>query len=173
MRFGMFIHWGSVNLRGTEIGWSRGREITTDDYDRLYKEFNPALFDADEWVRTAKQAGMRYLIITAKHHDGFSLWDTEYSDYNIMNTPYGKDVVKTLAEECEKQGIEFGIYYSIADWYHPDNPVTHPNERYWIPYYREQENKTEENRESMARYVTFMKNQLKELIDSMTNLMYI
>ena len=165
MRFGMFIHWGPVTLRGTEIGWSRGREITTDDYDRLYKEFNPVLFDADEWVRTAKQAGMRYLIITAKHHDGFSLWDTEYSDYNIMNTPYGKDVLKALAEACEKQGIEFGIYYSIADWYHPDHPVNYPYEGYREDMRKSRE-LTEEERRSMARYVTFMKNQLRELIEN-------
>ena len=77
LRFGMFIHWGPVTLRGTEIGWSRGREVAKDNYDSLYREFNPFLFDADEWVQAARQAGMKYLIITAKHHDGFSLWDTE------------------------------------------------------------------------------------------------
>lgn len=165
MRFGMFIHWGPVTLRGREIGWSRGREVAIDDYDSLYKEFNPVLFDADEWVRVAKQAGMKYLIITAKHHDGFSLWDTAYSDYNIMNTPYGKDVLKALAEACEKQDIEFGIYYSIADWYHPDHPVKYPYEGYRGEM-RKSKELTEAERTSMGRYVTFMKNQLRELIEN-------
>src|SRR5882757_1743493 len=73
-RFGMFIHFGPVTLRGTEIGWSRNHEVPGDEYDSLYKEFNPALFNADEWVRTAKEAGMKYLCIVAKHHDGFCLW---------------------------------------------------------------------------------------------------
>lgn len=165
MRFGMFIHWGPVALRGTEISWSRGREVPIKDYDSLYKEFNPVLFDPVEWVETARRAGMKYLIITAKHHDGFSIWDTKYSDYNIMNTPYGKDVLKLLAEECEKQGIKFGIYYSIADWYHPDYPGEYPYEGYREDIRTSKEFSKDEH-QSMMQYITFMKNQLKELIDN-------
>lgn len=161
MRFGMFIHWGPVSLRGTEIGWSRGRELSKDDYDKLYKEFDPVLFDAAAWVETARQAGMKYLIITAKHHDGFSLWDTKYSEYDMMNTPFGMDILKMLAEECEKQGIEFGLYYSIADWYHKDYPAVYPSENS-----RDRGYKTETERASMSRYVSFMKSQLKELIEN-------
>jgi len=86
-RFGMFIHWGPVALRGTEIGWSRGKEVSFVEYDNLYKESNPVLFDPDKWAKTAKDAGMKYLTITAKHHDGFCLWPTQFSDYNIMNSP--------------------------------------------------------------------------------------
>ncbi|MFH5886078.1 alpha-L-fucosidase [Halalkalibaculum sp. DA3122] len=160
MRFGMFIHWGPVTLRGTEIGWSRGEEVPINEYDKLYKEFNPVLFDAEEWVRTAKQAGMKYLIITSKHHDGFSIWDSNVSDYDIMDTPYGKDVLKALSEECEKQGIEFGVYYSIADWYHPDYPV---NQRSVKPAY--QSASEIEKREAMAEYVSYMKEQLRELVE--------
>jgi len=89
-RFGMFIHWGPVTLRGTEIGWSRGNQVQVEDYDNLYKEFNPVLFDADAWVKTAKDAGMKYLTITARHHDGFCLWPSAYTDYNISNTPIKK-----------------------------------------------------------------------------------
>jgi len=89
-RFGMFIHWGPVNLRGTEIGWSRGNSVDTADYDNLYKEFNPVLFNADAWVLAAKNAGMKYLTITAKHHDGFCLWPSKYTDYDIMSSPYKK-----------------------------------------------------------------------------------
>ena len=105
MRFGMFIHWGPVSLRGTEIGWSRGREVPIEEYDNLYKEFNPVLFNAAEWVSTAKNAGMKYIIITSRHHDGFSLWDSQYTDYDMAATPYGKGVLKALADECRKQGV--------------------------------------------------------------------
>ena len=116
MRFGIFIHWGPVSLRGTEIGWSRGREVPTAEYDNLYKEFDPVLFNADDWVKTAKDAGMKYLTITARHHDGFCLWPTKFTDYNIMNTPYKKDIVNALMQACKKQGIKFCIYYSVLDW---------------------------------------------------------
>ena len=120
MRFGMFIHWGPVTLRGAEIGWSRGPQVRIDDYDSLYREFNPALFNAREWVSTAKAAGMKYLVITSKHHDGFCLWDSKYTDYDIANTPFHRDVLKELSEECQRQGIMFCTYYSILDWHHPD-----------------------------------------------------
>ena len=76
MRFGMFIHWGPVSLKGTEIGWSRGKQIPIEEYDNLYKHFNPVDFDAEAWARTAKAAGMKYMVITSKHHDGFCLWDS-------------------------------------------------------------------------------------------------
>jgi len=151
-RFGMFIHWGPVSLRGTEIGWSRDREVPKEDYDSLYKEFNPVLFDADQWVRTAKAAGMKYLTITARHHDGFSIWPSEFTDYDIMNTPYKKDILDALNKACKKHGIEFCIYYSILDWYHPDYPIHSAHTKEVDP------------EAEMDAYVTFMKNQLKELI---------
>ncbi len=161
-RFGMFIHWGPVALRGTEIGWSRTREVLAEDYDNLYKEFNPILFNAAEWVQTAKQAGMKYIVLTTRHHDGFSLWDSEYSDYDMTNTPYGKGVVKELAEECKKQGLDFGFYYSILDWWHPDYPKTRT-----ATYYERNspENIPMADRGNMVSYVQYMKNQLKELIE--------
>jgi alpha-L-fucosidase len=123
-RFGMFIHWGPVSLKGTEIGWSRGREITFEEYDNLYKQFNPASFDPESWVSVAKAAGMKYIILTTKHHDGFCLWNTRQTDFNIMNSPMGRDVVKELSEACKKQGLAFGTYYSTTDWHHPDFPLT-------------------------------------------------
>jgi hypothetical protein len=86
-RFGMFIHWGPVSLKGTEIGWSRGQQVPVEEYDNLYKQFNPTKFNADEWVAVAKAAGMKYIVLTTKHHDGFCLWDTKQTDYNIMNSP--------------------------------------------------------------------------------------
>lgn len=152
LRFGMFIHWGPVALRGTEIGWSRGNQVPAGEYDSLYLEFNPVLFDADAWVKTAKDAGMKYLTITARHHDGFCLWPTAFTKYNIMATPYKKDIVGALAAACKKQGIKFCIYYTILDWYHPDYPIHKPGSNDIDP------------KADMGRYVAFMKNQLKELV---------
>ena len=125
-RFGMFIHWGPVSLTAKEIGWSRGAQTPIEVYDNLYKQFNPAKFNADEWVSVAKAGGMKYMVLTTKHHDGFCLWDTKLTDYNIMNSPFRRDVVKELASACKKQGIGFGTYYSVCDWHHPDFPLTSP-----------------------------------------------
>jgi alpha-L-fucosidase len=127
LRFGMFIHWGPVSLTGKEISWSRGKETPVEVYDNLYKEFNPTNFNADEWVRIARAAGMKYIVLTAKHHDGFCLWDTKLTDYNIMHSPFHRDVVKELANACKKQGIEFGAYYSVPDWYDTNWPTTGPH----------------------------------------------
>jgi len=126
MRFGMFIHWGPVSLTHREIGWSRGGETPITVYDNLYKKFNPAKFNADEWAAIAKSAGMKYVVLTTKHHDGFCLFDTKQTDYNIMNTPFGRNVTKELAVACRKQGLGFGAYYSVCDWHHPDFPLTSP-----------------------------------------------
>ncbi len=128
-KFGLFIHWGPVSLKGTEIGWSRGGErrgregkgeIPADVYDNLYKQFNPVEFDAEEWVSIAKEAGMKYLVFTTKHHDGFSMFDTKLSDYKITNSPFNRDVTKELADACHEAGIRLGFYHSPVDWYHPD-----------------------------------------------------
>jgi len=151
-RFGMFIHWGPVSLKGTEIGWSRGAEVPGAEYDQLYNRFNPTLFDADAWVQIAKQAGMKYLVITSKHHDGFSIWDTKLSGYNIMNTPFHRDVLKELAAACRKHGIVFCTYHSILDWYHPAYPLGSPG------------GKTAKPSPNMDRYVAFLKGQVAELI---------
>ena len=160
-RFGMFIHWGPVTLRGEEIGWSRKRQIPAVDYDNLYKEFNPILFNAEEWVKIAKDAGMKYMVLTTRHHDGFSLWDSQFSDYDMANTPYGKGIVKSLADECKKQGLDFGIYYSILDWWHPDYPMT----RTETTYERASDKPiAPEVKARLLRYEQFMRNQLKELI---------
>ena len=126
LRFGMFIHWGPVSLTGKEIGWSRGAGTPVNVYDNLYHEFNPTNFNADEWVSIAKAAGMKYIVLTTKHHDGFCLWDTKLTDYNIMHTPFHRDVVKELAAACKKQDIEFGAYYSTCDWYNTNWPATSP-----------------------------------------------
>ncbi len=130
-RFGMFIHWGPVSLRGTEIGWSRGGErrgwdgggtgeVPVDEYDNLCTRFNPVKFDADEWVSIAKDAGMKYMVFTTKHHDGFCMFDSGLTDYKITNSPFRRDVVKELADACHRGGMRLGFYYSPVDWHHPD-----------------------------------------------------
>ena len=98
MRFGMFIHWGPVSIKGTEIGWSRGAQVPTDEYDQLYRQFNPTQFNAQDWVRVAKAAGMKYLVITSKHHDGFCLWPSQYTEYLVGNTPFQRDVLQEVTQ---------------------------------------------------------------------------
>lgn len=151
-RFGMFIHWGPVALRGTEIGWSRGTNVPVNDYDNLYKEFNPMLFNAESWVKTAKDAGMKYLTITAKHHDGFCLWPTKFSEYNIMNSPYKKDIVGELAKACKKYGIKFCVYFTVLDWHDTNYPVNLPD------------GKVTNTNADMNKFVSTMKNQLQEIV---------
>jgi alpha-L-fucosidase len=128
-RFGLFIHWGPVSLKGTEISWSRANTnplcpnkgpIPVEVYDNLYKEFNPTLFDADAWAGVAKDAGMRYVVLTAKHCDGFCLWPTETIDYHIGRTPFRRDICGELAAAVRKAGLRIGWYYSPMDWRDPD-----------------------------------------------------
>ncbi|HLU92658.1 MAG TPA: alpha-L-fucosidase [Membranihabitans sp.] len=153
LKFGMFIHWGPVSLRGTEIGWSRGRDVPIAEYDNLYTEFNPVLFDADSWVKTAKDAGMKYIIFTSKHHDGFSMWPSDYTDYDIGSSPFGRDVLQELADACKKYDIELGFYHSIADWHHP----------HYTTRYGGDTRPVEDS--NMDIYLKYLKNQVRELVE--------
>ena len=129
-KFGMFIHWGVYavpagewegNIYAGISEWLMAHaDIPAYDYVELPSKFNPVQFDAAQWVRIAKDAGMKYLVITSKHHDGFCMFDSKVTDYDIVDaTPYGKDVLKPLSRECKKAGIKFCVYYSILDWHHP------------------------------------------------------
>ena len=151
-RFGMFVHWGPVALAGTTIGWSRGKEIPIEEYDQLYKRFNPTEFDAEQWVRIAKNAGMKYLVITSKHHDGFCLWPSKYTDYHIGKTPFKRDVLKELRAACDDNGVQFGTYYSLLDWRDPDYPLGSPG------------GSTKKDHADMPRFFQLIRNQTKELI---------
>ncbi|MBX2844104.1 MAG: alpha-L-fucosidase [Flammeovirgaceae bacterium] len=126
-KFGMFVHWGVYSVMGG--GGDKGiaewimnqKQIPIKEYEKLPDFFNPLAFDAKEWVSMVKEAGIKYITITSKHHDGFAMYDSKVSDYNIVDqTPYGKDVLKSLKEECDKQGIKLFFYYSQLDWHHPD-----------------------------------------------------
>lgn len=120
-KFGMFIHWGVYSILGDGEWVMNNQGIPINIYEKLPAMFNPIDFNAQEWVSFAKSAGMNYITITSKHHDGFAMFDSKVSDYNIVDaTPYGKDVIKELADECAKQGLRFYVYYSQLDWHHPD-----------------------------------------------------
>jgi alpha-L-fucosidase len=151
-RFGMFIHWGPVSIKGTEIGWSRGKEWTIEEYDGLYKQFNPVKFNALEWVKIAKAAGMKYIVFTSKHHDGFCMWDTKYTDFNIMNSPFHRDVMKELSEACKEEGMALGFYHSTCDWHNPDFPLTSPG------------GSVKREVSNLDRYTEYLKNQSAEIL---------
>ncbi|MEQ9290263.1 MAG: alpha-L-fucosidase [Cyclobacteriaceae bacterium] len=166
-RVGMFIHWG---IYSAIAGIHNGQEVSglsswimelghipTSEYKKYGEKFNPINFDADEWVRTAKNAGMKYIVITSKHHEGFGLWDSNVSDYDVMDfTPYKKDILKSLSNACKKQGIKFGLYYSILDWHHQDAQANS---------YMIKKSERPDNKMRFARYFEdYMKPQLKEII---------
>ena len=151
-RFGMFIHWGPVSLKGTEIGWSRGAEVPIEEYDNLYKQFNPVKFDPDRWCEIAKAAGMKYIVLTTKHHDGFCLFNTKQTDYNVMQSAYGRDVTGELAAACRRHGLRFGTYYSVCDWHHPAFPFGSPG------------GTTAKPSPDLEAYTRYLKAQVRELI---------
>jgi hypothetical protein len=120
-RLGLFIHWGPSSLTGEEIGWSRGREVPTDRYDRLYREFNPTEFDARRMVGLARRMGARYVVLTTKHHDGFCMFHSDLTDYDIAATPFERDITAELIAACQQAGLRFGAYYSPRDFYYLDH----------------------------------------------------
>jgi alpha-L-fucosidase len=120
-KFGMFIHWGVYSVLGDGEWVFHNRKLPLQAYERLPKFFDPEKFDARTWVALAKAAGMKYITITSRHHDGFAMFDSKVSDWNIVQrTPYGKDPLKLLADECHRQGVKLFFYYSQLDWHHPD-----------------------------------------------------
>ena len=155
MRFGMFIHWGPFSIPGSGEWVMNQRNITVKNYTRLEDFFNPINFDAAKYVSVAKNAGMKYITLITRHHDGFSMWDTKYSDFNIMHTPYKKDIVKLIADECHKQGIKLVLYYSLLDWRRDDY-------QYWTGNTGQGTGRTV--RGDWNNYIKFMKNQLTELL---------
>ena len=151
-RFGMFIHWGVSSVLGEEIGWAlSGKDAYV--YRQNMNKFNPVKFDAAAVVKLAKDAGMKYITFTTRHHDSFSMFDTKYSDWGIMNTPYAKDVLRMLADECRKQDIRLFCYYSLTDFYRPDYCQGNVKKGTGI--------KGECN---WDEYIQFMKNQLTEIL---------
>ena len=165
-RFGMFIHWGLYSIpagewlggpgKGTgHAEWIRDTaQIPVEEYDKLKEQFNPVKFDADAWVSAAAGAGMKYVCITTKHHDGFCLFDTKQTDWSVMHTPFHRDIMQEMAAACRKNGITPCWYYSIMDWHHPDYLPRRP----W-----EQATRSTEGAD-FERYNTYLKNQVTELL---------
>ena len=154
-KFGMFIHWGFYSLFGVQEQVFARNDMPREEYESAMYRFNPTEYDPEKWVLLAKEAGMKYICFTTKHHDGFCMWDTKYTDYNIMNTPYGKDVLRMLADACHKHGLGLSLYYSNPDWNHENgnNPLsTHQ----WKakPY----------QPDNHEKYGEFVKNQVRELL---------
>ena len=154
-KFGMFIHWGASSVLGDGEWVMNNRNIKVDQYFKLQNIFNPQEFDAVKWVGTAKAAGMKYITFVSRHHDSFSNWDTKQSDWKITNTPYGKDVLKALAEECKKQDIKLFLYYSTLDWSRNDY-------HYKTGRTGQGTGRTEQG--EWNQYIAFMKAQLTELL---------
>lgn len=157
-RFGMFIHWGlyAIPARGE---WVRSVErISKEDYMPYFHQFDPVDFDPKQWAKAAKNAGMKYVVLTAKHHDGFCLFDSQYTDFKSTNTPFGRDIVKEFVEAVREEGLKVGLYFSLLDWYHEDYPHygdrNHPM--------RDDPAYSNEGRD-FDRYLTYMHNQVREL----------
>lgn len=161
-RFGMFIHWGLYSI---PAGYWKGKtvpgaaewlqytaQVPPAEYEPLREQFNPVKFDARKWVRIAKAAGMKYIVITSKHHEGFGMWPSKQGDWNIGHTAFKRDPLKELADACKKEGLRLCFYHSIMDWHHPD----------YLP--RKPWDRRDASTANMDRYVAYMKAQLKELL---------
>jgi alpha-L-fucosidase len=160
-RFGMFIHWGLYAIPEGEWNGKKNyaewiltnAQIPVSEYEKFAPQFNPTEFNAAAWVKMAKDAGMKYIVITSKHHDGFCLYDSNATDYDIINaSPFKRDFLKELTEECEKQGIRMCFYYSIMDWHHPD----------YLPR-RDWEDRPEDGAD-FQKYIDYMTAQVTELV---------
>ncbi len=158
-RFGMFIHWGLYALPARHEWVKSNERISDADYQKYFDRFNPDLYNPVEWVRAAKAAGMKYIVITSKHHEGFCLWDSKYTDYKAPNTPYGKDLLKPLVEAARAEGIKIGFYYSLLDWHHPDYTVDR-----FHPMRDNKEFVEKAKARDMAKYREYLYNQVRELM---------
>ena len=167
-KFGMFIHWGAYTVAGAEASWPimapglseamfvTPSNITEAEYVGLPEKFDPVGFDADEWVKTAQNAGMRYMVITAKHHDGFCMFDAPGTDYKITNTPFARDVCKELADACARHNMKLGFYYSPPDMHHPGyRDISKPSTQNWLG---------EPNRPEWGSYLDYMESHIRKLL---------
>jgi alpha-L-fucosidase len=160
-RFGMFIHWGLYALPARHEWVKNGERMTNEQYQKYFELFDPDLYNPKEWARMAKAAGMRYVVLTAKHHEGFCLWDSKYTDYKATNTPFGKDLIKEYVEAFRAEGLKVGFYYSLIDWHHPDYTIdrVHPQRQESDADYA----KLNAGKD-MNKYREYLKNQVRELL---------
>ena len=154
-KFGMFIHWGIYALTGLQDQAIVRYDLDKPSYESLIHSFNPVDYDPEKWVLLAKKAGMKYICFTTKHHDGFCMWDTKYTDYNVMNTPYGKDVLKLLSDACQKHGMLLSLYYSNPDW-HCEYGYNPESSHQWLA--------VNKDTPDIEKYKEYVKNQVTELL---------
>ena len=160
-RFGMFIHWGLYALPARHEWVKNAERLTNEDYQKYFDNFNPDLYNPREWAKMAKAAGMKYAVITTKHHEGFCLFDSKFTDYKAPNTPVGKDLLKEWVEAFRAEGLQIGFYYSLIDWHHPDFTVDRNH-----PQRTDDKAKLAEfnkNRD-MSKYREYLHNQVRELM---------
>ncbi len=158
-RFGMFIHWGLYALPARHEWVKRYERLTNEEYQKYFEVFNPDLFNPKEWARMAKQAGMKYLVITAKHHEGFCLWDSKFTDYKVTRTPYGHDLLKQVVQAYREEGLRVGFYYSLLDWHHPEYTIDRNH-----PMYNNEEFKKKAAGRDMQKYRDYLFSQVRELL---------
>ncbi len=162
-RFGMFIHWGTYALAGRHE-WVKKRERISDEkYQKYFDNFNPDLYNPTEWAKMAKAAGMKYAVITTKHHEGFTLFDSKFTDYKVTNTPYNKDALKEWVDAFRAEGLKVGFYYSLIDWHHPEYTVdrVHPKSAKTMEEY----DKLNKDRD-MKVYRKYLKDQVTEILSN-------
>ncbi len=158
-RFGMFIHFGLYALPARHE-WIKEREkISEEKYQKYFDHFDPDMMDARDWARQAKAAGMKYAVLTAKHHEGFCLFDSQYTDYKSTNTPCGRDLVREFVDAFRAEGLKVGFYYSLLDWHHPDFPIDRKHPRRLDPDAKEQDKGRD-----VRKYAQYMRNQVTELL---------
>lgn len=156
-RFGMFIHWGLYSLKAKDEWIMTQDKINKEEYEKLFYQFEADLYNPKKWVKQAKESGMKYIVLTTKHHEGFALWDSAYTEYKVTNTPYGKDALKEFVEACREEDMKIGFYHSVIDWHHEHFTIDglHPA--------REDEAVKAENRD-MKIYQEYLYNQVEELV---------
>ena len=162
-RFGMFIHWGLYSMPARHE-WVKNRErLTNEDYQKYFDHFDPDLFNPKEWAAMAKEAGMKYVVLTSKHHEGFCMWDSQYTDYKCTNTPAGRDLIREFVDAFRAEGLKVGFYYSLLDWHHPDYTIDrcHPQR---IDKGTEADYAALNKGKNMDVYRQYMKDQVTELL---------
>ncbi len=162
-RFGMFIHWGVYSMYGVNEWCRRNERISEEDYQFLIDNFDPDLFDPADWAKSANRAGMKYVVFTTKHHDGFCMWDSKFTDYKVTNSPFGRDVLKEVVAAFRAEGLRIGLYYSISDWHHPDFLISEGGNHVLDNLPPEEMATLNEGRD-MRRYAQYMRDQVRELL---------
>ena len=158
-RFGMFLHWGLYAIPGRGEWYMSNARIPAEQYERYMQEFTAKAYDPRDWARRAKRAGMQYVVLTAKHHDGFCLFDSKLTDYKSANAPCGRDLVREFVDAVRAEGLRVGLYYSLLDWHHPDFP------KYNDPIHPMRGNPAyQDEKIDFDRYLAYMHGQIEELV---------